>query len=232
MKKMLVSDYDQTFYVNDIDIEKNKKWVDNFREKNNIFVIATGRSYIDFKEVLTKYHFSYDYAILNHGMTIIDKDGNVLINYSIDKSMISKIIGDLKMANKIIYFYDDFKESTKYYENKKVVKINIKYNSKDIALKVSKQLNLKYGKYINAYCVPLNDVEIIIKTTNKAYAIIFIANREKILKSNIYTIGDGYNDIEMIKNFNGYCMKESTIELKKNALDEVASVSELIGKII
>ena len=48
MRKILVSDYDQTFYLNDEDIEKNKKSVEEFRKKGNIFVFATGRSYFDF----------------------------------------------------------------------------------------------------------------------------------------------------------------------------------------
>ena len=46
LKKVLVSDYDQTFYINDEDIEKNKLAVSEFRKEGNIFVIATGRSYL------------------------------------------------------------------------------------------------------------------------------------------------------------------------------------------
>ena len=46
--KMLVSDYDETFYLNDEDIEKNKQAVGKLRKAGNIFVIATGRSYLDF----------------------------------------------------------------------------------------------------------------------------------------------------------------------------------------
>lgn len=33
MKKLLVSDYDQTFYLDDFDIEKNKKAVTKFKSK-------------------------------------------------------------------------------------------------------------------------------------------------------------------------------------------------------
>ena len=33
MKKILVSDYDQTFYLNDEDIEKNKTSLKKFRDK-------------------------------------------------------------------------------------------------------------------------------------------------------------------------------------------------------
>ena len=46
--KILVSDYDQTFYLNDEDVEKNKIAVKDFRNKGNIFVFATGRSFFDF----------------------------------------------------------------------------------------------------------------------------------------------------------------------------------------
>lgn len=40
MPKMIVSDYDKTFYLNDKDIENNKLLVNQFRKKGNIFVIA------------------------------------------------------------------------------------------------------------------------------------------------------------------------------------------------
>ncbi len=69
MKKILVSDYDGTFYINEDDIKNNIKKVKEFRNKNNIFVIATGRSYYDFEKKLDKYPFKYDYLILNHGAT-------------------------------------------------------------------------------------------------------------------------------------------------------------------
>ena len=35
-KKILISDYDQTFYLNDNDIEKNKIAIKKFREQGNL----------------------------------------------------------------------------------------------------------------------------------------------------------------------------------------------------
>ena len=61
MKKLLVSDYDQTFYINDEDIEKNKIAVNEFRSKGNIFVIATGRSYDDFMK--KKKHIPFRHTV-------------------------------------------------------------------------------------------------------------------------------------------------------------------------
>lgn len=101
---MLVSDYDQTFYINDNDIEKNKKAVEQFQNKGNIFVIATGRSYLDFKNKLDLYNFNYDYVILNHGATILDKDNNIFANYSIDSNIIKDIYEDLNIKESINSF--------------------------------------------------------------------------------------------------------------------------------
>ena len=98
--KMLVSDYDQTFYLNDEDIEKNKQAVAKFRKAGNIFVIATGRSYLDFFNKLEIYNFEYDYLIINHGATILDADNNILANFPMNNEIISKqTYGKIAYAN-------------------------------------------------------------------------------------------------------------------------------------
>ena len=77
-----------------------------------------------------------------------------------------------------------------------------------------------------------NAVEIISNKTCKSYAIEEIAQIENINQEEIFTIGDGYSDIEMIKNYNGYCMEESVPELLKICSWKIIkSVSELIEKI-
>lgn len=89
--KMLVSDYDQTFYTSDEDIEKNKLAVKKFMEEGNIFVIATGRSYQDFRRKEEQYNIKYNYVILNHGATVLDNKGNIIYNFSIENSIIDEI---------------------------------------------------------------------------------------------------------------------------------------------
>ena len=102
-KKIIVSDYDQTFYINDEDIEKNKVAVSKFEEKGNIFIIATGRSFLDFKKKVDTYNINYNYAILNHGATIIDNKDNIIYNCSIDNSVISKIKNEIHLDKIIRY---------------------------------------------------------------------------------------------------------------------------------
>lgn len=100
-KKMLVSDYDQTFYINDIDIEKNKMAVSEFEAKGNFFLIATGRSYLDFKNKAEAYNISYNYVILNHGATIIDSNDNIIYNSPIDNAIISKIKDEINIQKAV-----------------------------------------------------------------------------------------------------------------------------------
>lgn len=231
-KKILVSDYDKTFYLNDEDIEKNKIAINEFRKKGNIFIIATGRSHFDFYNKLDLYKFDYDYVIINHGATILDKNDNILANFPIKNEIIPEIKKDLKLEKSIKGFCCSELESRVDFNHKDLTKINVGYNSKDEAISINGKINNKYSKFINSYSIAETSLEIISNETNKSKAIDLLLNRLNIKRQSVYTIGDGYSDIEMVKNFNGYAMQEAVDELKKVAKKEYSSVSELINEII
>lgn len=230
--KIIVSDYDQTFYISDKDIEKNKFMVDKFIKSGNLFIIATGRSYLDFHNKLDVYHFSYNYVILNHGATIIDDKNKIILNIPISNSIISSIVKDLDLEKSVSYFCCSGIDSRVNFKHQDITKINVKYESKDSTMKKVEFLNNKYHDYINAYYVNNNSLEIISKDTNKKEAISYIMKLNDLKEENVYTIGDGYSDIEMIKKFNGYCMKESEKEVKKVATGEYNSVSNMIEDVM
>ena len=231
MRKILVSDYDQTFYLNDEDIEKNKKSVEEFRKKGNILVFATGRSYFDFMNKAEQYKLKWDYLIINHGATIIDKNNNIISNYTIDNDVIKNIKKDLEIEKAIKFFCCNLENSRTNFDDKDLTKIHAKYE-KNKAEQINSLINKKYAEFVNCYFVSGNAVEIISNKTCKSNAIEEITQIEKINKEDIFTIGDGYSDIEMIKNYNGYCMEESVQELLKICNGKIVkSVSELIEKI-
>ena len=231
MRKILVSDYDQTFYLNDEDIEKNKKSVEEFIKKGNILVFATGRSYFDFMNKAEQYKLKWDYLIINHGATIIDKNNNIISNYTIDNDVIKNIKKDLEIEKAIKYFCCNLENSRTNFDDKDLTKIHAKYE-KNKAEQINSLINKKYAEFVNCYFVSGNAVEIISNKTCKSNAIEEITQIEKINKEDIFTIGDGYSDIEMIKNYNGYCMEESVPELLDICNEKIVkSVSELIEKI-
>lgn len=125
--KVLVSDYDNTFYINDEDIEENKLAVDKFRKKGNIFIIATGRSYLDLQNKVNKYHFDYDYALINHGATIIDKNNHVIYNFSIKNEIIKELKQDLELDSVIKQFCCSELESRVDFNHKDLTKIALVY---------------------------------------------------------------------------------------------------------
>lgn len=231
--KMLVSDYDQTFYISDEDIENNKIYVNKFIDSGNSFVIATGRSYLDFHNKLDIYKFNYNYAILNHGATIIDKNNKVLFNIGISNEILSQLQNDLSLSECINYFCCSGIDSRVNFEHKDLTKIHVKYDLKEYALDKANYINDKYGNYVKAYYVNTNSVEIISNKTNKAKAIYWLIKFcNNVNKANTYVIGDSYSDIEMVQEFNGYCMEDSVSQLKSIVNKEYNSVSSLIKEIL
>mgnify|MGYP000106677507 CR=1 FL=1 len=231
MKKLLVSDYDQTFYLNDEDIEKNKIAVKEFRNKGNIFVIATGRSYGDFMKKKEQYNIEYDYVIINHGATILDKEDNIIFETIMPNEILDSLKSDLHIENTERHFCCSLLESRVEFEHKNLTKVHVKYNDLEYSNEIQKNLEEKYGDVLNIYYVSGNSIEIISKNTNKSKSIKLLSEKIEIKQEDIYTIGDGYSDIEMIKDYNGYAMNESVQELKNVAIEEINNVSELIEKI-
>ena len=247
MKKVLVSDYDKTFYLNDEDIERNKIAVEKFRKKGNIFVIATGRSYYDIQKKIKEYKINYDYLIINHGASILNEKDEIIYNIPIKNETISKIRNDLEkyIPNmKVSLENDTYRTPTNKYfcckeklsrldfNSKDLTKINIKLDSEETTNNINNMINDKYSDTINCYKVSKDIIEIISKEIDKSKAIKLLADYYNLDNKFIYTIGDGYSDVEMMKNFNGYAMKESVEELKKVAKKEYESVSELINEIM
>jgi len=232
MKKILVSDYDETFYINDDDIELNKKLVEKFRNNGNLFVIATGRSYYDLNVKVKKYKLSYDYAIFDHGATIINNKNDVLLNVEIDNNIIFDLKNILLLEECQSYFCCSKFESRVDFDYGNLTKINVKYKSNKVANMVMEKIIENFSEYVNVYYVSDRKIEIISSSTSKVDAINKLIKTINIDKKNVYTIGDGYSDILMVKEFNGYCMKESVPDIKEYAIEEVDSVSKLLEKII
>lgn len=232
MRKILVSDYDNTFFRNDKEIKENMLKVEEFRRKNNLFIIATGRSYYDFNRALKEYDIKYDYLIINQGATILDNKNNIIENYTIDEKVKDMIAEDLKLNDEETMFACSILESRVSIKNEKITKIHKGYETIDIARKMNEFINNKYSSSVNSYLITTsNSIEIISSMTNKAKAISKIAEIENIDKQNIFTIGDSYNDIEMIKSFNGFCVENAQQEVKDVSIKVCSSVSGLINEL-
>ena len=239
LMKMIVSDFDDTLYINK-KIDKNLvKQIREFIKKGNIFVIATGSSYTSFKRKTKHSKLKYDYLIVNHGTSIF-KNRKLIYNKILDKNIIDEIIKKYNLEDKNNYtlikntngnFFSTARKGLVKPNTKKITKIHLEFNEEDYNNEL-KYLNNKYNNKINIYEINSNnDVEIINKNSSKLLAIEYIMLLENVLRKDIYTIGDGYSDIEMIKKYNGYAIKSGIEAVKKSAKKIVSSVMDLINDI-
>lgn len=233
-KKVLVVDYDRTLFINNNDMLNNIKAINNFRSKGNIFVIATGRTYSSLKKEIDKHKIQYDYLILNHGALVIKNDNTALFHYKIDKSILLDVNDYLTKLKAKNIFYSYYLEDTNDINNPDISKLTAKFSSnldnfKEIIMNIIK----KYNNALNIYFTQNFEIEIISKDTNKSQALNLLMKKANFKKENIYTIGDSYTDIEMIKDYNGSCMDNSIDILKNNKnIAKYKSVSDYINKIL
>lgn len=225
--KLLASDYDDTFYVSEEGIKENIEKVKEFK-KDNIFLIATGRSYEEFMEKDNIYHIPYDYLILNHGTTII-KEGKVIYSKYINYSILEELIKDLNVEISKYYRISNEIEMDNHELTPYTNKVRVKYYDKEYAKEKCNFITNKYGKYVTSHYVSKGyALEIVNNNVDKSIAIEYVRNLEGINKKDVYTVGDGVTDKLMLTTFNGFKMENSCLEIEKLDISKVSSVSELI----
>jgi len=233
MKNILVSDFDSTLYTDLENMKINVLKIKEFRKRKNLFVIATGRFFSSLIKKIDEFGIETDYLILNNGSVILDKDYNLIKYYEIKKKDALNLLNDLKdfkTINETIIF-DIFSTVSKIDETNEITKISLILNSLLEVSKITEIINKKY-KDLKCYLIIHNfiNLEIINKTTDKSIAVTDILQIEK--ESNVFVIGDGNNDVEMIKKFNGFAIENSKEEISNLAKKIYPNVHNLIDDII
>jgi len=260
MRYLIATDFDGTlcqsypdgYKINDKTLEAIK----NFRKAGNLFGVVTGRSYIwaypVFKELNT---FGFDYIISDNGAQCFDKDGKVVFS-----NKIKAYCGFAKdYVNTVLDFSDEVEEAGicferdrynfkknnpegdgEYYskysvldklcEKDEFVMVNAVCKNDETAAKLKAEILSCFGQYLdpaqNGRCL-----DITAKSVNKASGISHYAKTMGLNHDSIYSAGDNYNDLPMVKAFHG-CAVKGAVEALKNAaefvLDDVGSLIEII----
>lgn len=233
MKKIIISDFDDTIYVNQKIEKEIVELVRKFREEGNLLIIATGSSYPSLISKIGNSGLEYDYLICDHGCNIM-KDDKLIYYKLIDEDIVKELIRDYELEKGENNFIISKDKGNVSFDNKEISKIHISFTNKGDDFKVREKLINQYNNKIKVYCLVnyYNSIEIINGECSKLNAIQKIIDIEKIESNNIYTIGDGYSDIEMVKKYNGYCVKKSVDELKKVSSKVYDTFKDFISDII
>ena len=226
--KVLASDFDNTLFTEDYD--ENIKKINEFVNKGNIFIIATGRNLGLLKPEIESKNLNYDYLICNDGGINFDKNFNILYRLDIEEEIIDDLVLELKNDPNITVAYidDGINHLTHKTVNNNV--IIARYINPKQAQETLDKLMEKYSN-IQGY-LSHNWINIVNKKANKGNAIKYLKEKLNLNKQNIYTVGDNINDISMNEMYNGYYMKNNSkpelIEVSKAAVNSVKELINLI----
>lgn len=248
MTNIFASDYDGTlfkdFIIRDEDIEAIKK----FRSLGHKFGIVTGRSINSILDEVQSYNIPVDFLVGVNGGIVLDHEMKEVNAHKMDESVTEELLKCIDEYGVKSYGVNDGYYHTRVlYEDIKAGE-NLEDFEKVLANGIS-------GMYIATHG-PEDSIELanIINERFKENEVRCFANEsyvdvgtihnskttgiEDIIKNYNYTgqvfsVGDSYNDIPMLKDFNGYLMDNGVRELLKFAkCGLVSTVGEAIYKTI
>lgn len=235
--KLLVCDYDNTLYINSLDrwsLIINVKAINKFRSAGNKFMIATGRPYNSITKEIHKHNIPIDYLSCCDGSLIFKK------NHQIKEEVIDDKIWDFLSNLQKMYSEMDNINITSNNSLTKTEDRNT-FIECDFLLRDTKRMKDIIDIIENAFpgiaALPFtykNETRLYVrkKGISKSTSIDYVNSFLSIDKKNIFTIGDHLNDLEMLRDFNGFKMLWGKKELDEHVLGRYFLVSDLIDDII
>lgn len=225
--KAIILDLDGTL------LDDNKKISDKTIEflkqlKEDIKIIpASARQFCTIKPYLEKLDLLDDnnYTICFNGSLIVNNKEKELFSSYIEKNVVIKI-DDLILDNNIdwtYYLYDnrllrkDIGDIKEFVNKNKIYKI-VGISTPEVIDKIRNNLPKCILDNFEITSSELNRIEFVNKGMTKVKAIELLLNKLDIDKENVVAIGDGDNDIDMIKYVGcGIAMSNSSEIVKENA---------------
>lgn len=242
MKKRIVfCDYDGTIFVDETGISKNVGAIRRYRERGGIFVVATGRSRASFDKVVEQYDVPYDYLITNNGALTLDGNGDVIGQYAIAPDVVEKVRDFLleKFPGVEIMYYDADADKIDFAE-REMLKIRAQVEDEDMAWDIERGINKAFGGTVLGHAVVSSRyysgilgafVDIVSAGAGKEKAIRDVLLKLGLDKSEATAIGDGGNDLEMIREYGGFSLDSAEERVKTAATKVFGSVAEALDSL-
>ncbi|SDC44035.1 HAD family hydrolase [Geotoga petraea] len=252
-----VFDLDGTLLNSNIEVsDKNKEALKNIIVNKNNLVLASGRMYSSMMHIIDNYiPFVENYAhiVSYNGSYVVDNQNQVLVEEGVNAQIAIDIVKYLKKINlhRQIYVKDELiveedNQEIKDYAKHASVKYEVVYDLIDYInknknlplkilavgdnsrlLKVQKELNTKFGNYLNIIMSFHSFLDIIPKNASKGIALEKLSKIYNLNLKKAHIFGDSENDIAMLeKTENSYAMGNAHEKVKNIAKYIVPSNDE------
>ena len=218
--KLLVSDYDGTieidsFLRNPYIPSGTISGIEEFMNNGNMFMIATARPYDSIMSAIRRNGIPYDYVSTLNGCIVHDKDGEII--YS--KDMLELDIEEFYKLYSCIDKIELIKEKDRnlYY----IFKTKL-FNSTEKLVSDLKRAGFDIQSWFK------ETYNIVHPASNKVDSIEFIRKSLDICGKDVITVGDGHDDLKMIKNYYSYGIIRplSNVNILDNCDKKVKSLSD------
>jgi len=240
---ILFSDFDKTLFFRDNDEQTmaNIKAIEKWRDAGNLFCITTGRSFRSVTEQMPQIKHLCDYYIVDSGSIVLSHNEEMMDAFFFDQKTVDDITNFSKYLPEIpiLVYYTPDSEGLEYKTNR-ITKLRLWF--KDVSL--LHDVNSKIVDKFNVFSVYNNDlrirpscseldgyhgfVEIIPLNSGKSNAIKALAKKAGVSPQDIITIGDGLNDLGMVKDFGGYAINNSELSNAEAEINTISSLESLI----
>lgn len=250
---ILFSDFDDTLYIHSDShaeiFHKNLEAIQKFRAAGNQFCIITGRELASLKSNLPNPATYCDYIILNNGSVCIDQNEQVIFTLPMKEREVRGLINHLILKShfskaKPVYYYgfgsgENTKEDT--------TKIRIWVESNELAKAQSAEISSRFSDAFQVFTyqnmqpqrswIPESYEafsEVISARAGKEAAVAKLTAILNFPSSEIITIGDDWNDLKMLQEFNGYIIANSKPEVLSQVTPShvIPSVVELVNNLL
>ncbi|SHI45648.1 hypothetical protein SAMN02745163_00297 [Clostridium cavendishii DSM 21758] len=257
--KILVSDLDGTLFRDNIICDNDLKSLATLKDNGHKFIVATGRTLEGVRILSEKFNFEYDYLVLCNGSIVMNSSHEIIYKKSIDNSIALSIIKDYIDCEDLYIYLDtgtesyvpvnkydkklvaEFADNIKVLNNEKIFRLNCDFqilcfnsisNSIERVEAIKTEIISKYGDLVEVYR-NTHFLDIVPKNCSKGDGLNHILNEIGVNTTNVYTIGDSFNDLPMFEiTDNSYTFHHVDDLIKANANNHVHYVHECVDHII
>lgn len=247
--KIIASDYDGTLRHGSGIAERDREGIKLWRDNGNLFGVVTGRG-AGMEKTIADDNLDVDFIIVYNGTDICDSEGNILKRLMGETDRLYELLplilrkesdwAEFVTPGQSYYVtYGDTPEESKANWTKSEILKNVRqfmqiyalYETEAEALEAAERLNADFNDSVSAL-VNGRWLNVAPAGVTKATGVLEYAKLMSVEEKNIFTIGDSYNDLDMIKAFNGFTVHNGAEEVKKAARGVYSGVGELIQNLL
>lgn len=225
-KRLIASDYDGTFRCNGKTTDYDKEMIRKWREKGNYFGIVTGRGLTFFNDIKRDgIDDILDYVIVFNGAYVSDLNGKVIFESFIPRNVFAELEKLFSTFENIVD-YDRVTEADSFHQ------YYAQFENFEQALEAAALANEKFGEEITAF-VNGPHVNIAKKGSSKAEGVRIILEHYGLKPEEGATVGDDFNDLEMITQHHGWAMQSgqpAVIAQAEHTCRSVGALAEFLMK--